>query len=203
MRSSTNFDRPERIDLDFLPPLEAAAQKPAGYRMLSYCMISLVDWGAEFMMIFESADSVTGARRLLTHSGHGGVVSLMHQTYLVSTTNASAESVRVTLRRISGSRALGAFALSVEEVCPGCGLHSDHEEALERHIYRCPLGAVKYFMHRGLAYVVARILRQAGAAKTDIVFQVSNLRQGDKTRPGDVVWLNFLGPGQHLLINAD
>ena len=35
----------------------------------------------------------------------------------------------------------------------------------------------KYFMHRGLAYVVARILRQAGAAKTDIVFEVvSNLR---------------------------
>ena len=39
---------------------------------------------------------------------------------------------------------------------------------MERHIYRCPLGAVKYFMHRrGLAYVlVARILRQqAGAVR--------------------------------------
>ena len=74
------------------------------------------------------------------------------------------------------SMALGSFiSLSVEEVCPGCGLiHSDHEEALERHITRCPLGAVKYFMHRGLAYVVARLLRQAGAAKTDIVFEVSN-----------------------------
>ena len=81
-------------------------------------------------------------------------------------------------------------------------MHSDHEEALERHITRCPLGAMKYFMHRGLAYdVVARLLRQAGAAKRDIVFEVSNLRAGDKTRPGDdVVWLNFLlGPGQHLL----
>ena len=111
--------------------------------------------------------------------------------------------MRVTLRRISGSKALGAFALTVEEVCPGCGLHSDHVEALERHITRCPLGAVKYFMHRGLlAYLVARLLRQAGAAKTDIVFEVSNLRQGDKTRPGDVVWLNFLGPGQHLLIDV-
>ena len=71
--------------------------------------------------------------------------------------------------------------------------------------HRCPLGdAVKYFMRRGLAYLVARLLRQAGAAKTDIiVFEVSNLRQGDKTRPGDVVWLNFcLGPGQHLLIDV-
>ena len=57
-------------------------------------------------------------------------------------------------------------------------------------------------MHRGLAYVVARLLRQAGAAKTDIVFEVSNLRAGDKTRPGDVVWLHFLGPGQHLLIDV-
>ena len=58
-------------------------------------------------------------------------------------------------------------------------------------------------MHRGLAYLVARPLRQAGAAKTDIVFEVSNLRQGDQTSPdGDVVWLSFLGPGQHLLIDV-
>ena len=35
-----------------------------------------------------------------------------------------------------------------------------------------------------------------------IVFEVSNLRAGDKTRPGDVVWLHFLGPGQHLLIDV-
>ena len=27
-------------------------------------------------------------------------------------------------------------------------------------------------------------------------------KDGDKTRPGDVVWLNFLGPGQHLLIDV-
>ena len=66
------------------------------------------------------------------------------------------------------------------------------------------MGAVKYiqlyFMHRGLAYAVvaARILQQVGAADTDAyiaVFEVSNLRAGDKTtRPGDVLWLNFLGP---------
>ena len=166
-------DRPKRIDLDFLPPLEAAAQKPGGYGKLSRSINSLVDW-ARFMAIFASADDVTRTR-LLTHSGHGGVTSLTSDISCVHT--ASAETVRVTLRRISGSKALGAFALTVEEVCPGCGLHSDHVEALERHITRCPLGAVKYFMHRGLAYLVARLLRQAGAAKTDIVFEVSNLRQ--------------------------
>ena len=153
------------------------------------------------MVIFESAASVTRTR-LLTHSGHGGVTSLTSDISCVHA--ASAETVRVTLRRISGSKALGSFALSVDEACcPGCGLHSDHEEALERHITRCPLGAVKYSMHRGLAYVVARLLMQAGAAKTDIiVFEVSNLRAGDKTMPGDVVWLHFLGPGQHLLIDV-
>ena len=85
-------------------------------------------------VIFESADSVTRAR-LLTHSGHGGVASLTSDISCVHNITSSAESVRVTPRRISGSRALGSFALSVEEVCPGCGLHSDHEEALERHIY--------------------------------------------------------------------
>ena len=37
---------------------------------------------------------------------------------------------------------------------------------------------------------------------TLFVFEVCNLRQGDKTRPGDVIWLNFLGPGQHLLIDV-
>ena len=51
--------------------------------------------------------------------------------------------------------------------------------------------------------MVARIPRQAGAAKTDIVFEVPNLKAGDKTRPGDVVWLDFLlGRGQHLLIDV-
>ena len=82
---------------------------------------------------------------------NGGVTLASHLTYRVHT-DASAETARVTLRRISGSKqALGAFALTVGEVCSGCGLHSDHVEALERHITRCPMGAVKYFMHRGLA----------------------------------------------------
>ena len=94
-----------------------------------------------------------------------------HQTNLVSTSTRQPSGVSES--NTEEDLRVPAFALSLEEVCPGCGLHSDHEEALlERHIYRCPLGAVKYFMHRGLAYVVARILRQAGAAKTDIVFEV-------------------------------
>ena len=70
--------------------------------------------------------------------------------------------------KISVSKAIGAcFALTGGEVCSGCGLHSDHVEALERHITRCPLGAVKNFMHRGLAYLVARLLRQAGGGSQD------------------------------------
>ena len=44
VRSSTNFDRPERIDLDFLPPLGAAAQKPGGYRKLSYSICPSAAW---------------------------------------------------------------------------------------------------------------------------------------------------------------
>ena len=111
VRASINFDRPERIDLDFLPPLEAAAQKPGGSGKLSRSINSLVDW-ARFMAIFASADDVTRTR-LLTHSGHGGVTSLTSDISCVHT--ASAETVRVTLRRISGSKALGAFALTVEE----------------------------------------------------------------------------------------
>ena len=180
VRASTNFDMPERIDLDFLPPLEAAAQKPGGYGKLSRSINSLVDW-ARFMAIFASADDVTRTR-LLTHSGHGGVTSLTSDISCVHT--ASAETVRVTLRRIS----LGAFALTVEEVCPGCGLHSDHVEALERHITRCPLGAVKYFMHRGLAYLVARLLRQAGAAIARQTLCLRCLISDKATRQGLEMW---------------
>ena len=71
----------------------------------------------------------------------------------------------------------------------------------ETHYYSLPLGCGEVLhAYRGMSYVVARLLRQAGAAKTDIVLEVSNLmRAGDKTRPGDVVWLHFLGPGQYLL----
>ena len=75
--------------------------------------------------------------------------------------------MRVTLRRISGSKALGSFALSVDEACPGCGLHSDHEEALERHITRCPLGAVKYYLHAQRPGVCGGQAPQAGGGGQD------------------------------------
>ena len=75
VRASTNFDRLERIYLDFLPPLEADdAQKPGSYSKLYYFMSSLMDRGT-FMEIFESsaADFFTRAR-LLKHSGGPVVV---------------------------------------------------------------------------------------------------------------------------------
>ena len=118
--------------------------------------------------------------------------------------------MRVTLRRISGSKALGAplaWSLCADG---GGGLLSGLWPALR------PCGGIGA-SHHSLSSGGSEVLHaqrlgvscsqapQAGWGSQDrhIVFEVSNLRQaGDKTRPGDVVWLNFLGPGQHLLIDV-
>ena len=109
-RSTANFDRPDRICLDFLPPLEAAdARKAGGYGKLSHMpsvISSLVDWHLFFITIFESADQVMRTR-LLTHSGHGGVASLTSDTTCIHSASTPDVSVRVILGGgISGSKSL-------------------------------------------------------------------------------------------------
>ena len=40
-----------------------------------------------------------------------------------------------------------------------------------------------------------------GGRKDDIKFELHGLRS-DKSRPGDVIWLGYSGPGRHLLIDG-
>ena len=56
-------------------------------------------------------------------------------------------------------------------------------------------------MHAGLVAVIVAILLMAGIPKSSIVVEKKGLRP-DRTRPGDVVVLNFYGPGRHLVIDA-
>ena len=56
--------------------------------------------------------------------------------------------------------------------------------------------------HGKLAGQVAKIMRAAGAHKADVLFEMANLRRGDATRPGDVVWRDYTKPGQHLLVDV-
>ena len=56
-------------------------------------------------------------------------------------------------------------------------------------------------MHAGLVAVIVAILLMAGIPKSSIVEEKKGLRP-DRTRPGDVVVLNFYGPGRHLVIDV-
>ena len=56
-------------------------------------------------------------------------------------------------------------------------------------------------MHAGLVAVIVAILLMAGIPKSSIVVEKKGLRP-DRSRPGDVVVLDFYGPGRHLVIDA-
>ena len=59
-------------------------------------------------------------------------------------------------------------------------------------------------MHAGLVAAIVAILLMAGIPKSSIVVEKSEKKglRPDRTRPGDVVVLNFYGPGRHLVIDA-
>ena len=57
-------------------------------------------------------------------------------------------------------------------------------------------------MHSGLVMVLPNVLLEAGVPKSTILFEMRGLRSTDRTRPGDVVALNFFGLDRHLVIDA-
>ena len=60
------------------------------------------------------------------------------------------------------------------------------------------------YMHAGLvALIVIILLLMAGVPKCSIVLEKKGLRPGNRTRPGDIVALNFYGLlGRHLVIDV-
>ena len=57
-------------------------------------------------------------------------------------------------------------------------------------------------MHHGLVSVLMAILLEAGVPKSSVVKEKRGFRPENSSRPGDLVALDFFGPGRHLLLDA-
>ena len=196
---SVNYDIPYTINPDVLPPLLEAAGKLKGFRYIAAGIRKLVNW-RDFFDTYNSAPQAEKIK-LLSHAGHGSVSVLLANT--PRTRNVSAQAVRVTIRRVTGSAALGSDRLQPGTTCKVCDLPASADpEALERHSVRCPNGGQRHFMHSGLVMVLLNVLLEAGVPRSTILFEMRGLRSTDRTRPGDVVALNFFGLDRHLVIDA-
>ena len=186
-----------RLALDFLPDIHEAPATATGLRKISRRLGHLVSWRSFFDLFVSCPRSER--IRLLSHSGRGSVAFLTSDT--PRGYDAHPEVHRASVRRAVGLATLGSASLSTSDPCPSCGLHPDHDEALERHVPRCPMGAARHAQHAGLARLIRAFLLDCGARKDDIKFELQGLRS-DKSRPGDVIWLGYSGPGRHLLIDG-
>ena len=194
---SAPSDVPPRIDLQPLPALRDAAANARGIHHVSRRVSHLLAW-REFFDMYSLAP-VPERIRLLSHSGPGSVSFLSLDTSLARP--AHPEVFCSSLRRAVGLSAVGLAPQQLSS-CPTCNLHSPDALALERHIPRCPIGDAKHSQHAGLAKVICSIFTDCGAKKPDILWELRGLRPSDHTRPCDVGWLDFYGPGRHLLCDG-
>ena len=106
------------------------------------------------------------------------------------------------MRRITGVHSLGRHRLTTLHHCPQCGVQAGEEESLERHVVRCPNGGMRHVFHVGLVGVIKLILREVGVPDASVVTEARGVRAADRSRPGDVVALDFFADGRHLVIDA-
>ena len=57
-------------------------------------------------------------------------------------------------------------------------------------------------MHHGLIKSLRLIVEEIGVPKAAIVEKAPGLRDGDDTRPGDLIVLDFTAPGRHLILDG-
>ena len=74
-------------------------------------------------------------------------------------------------------------------------------EAMERHTVHCPMAASRHTLHSGLMKQLVVILKAAGVHPDRIKIEMRGLRASDRSRPGDVVVLDFYGPDHQLVID--
>ena len=76
-------------------------------------------------------------------------------------------------------------------------------EPLEQHAVPCHAGGARAFMHAGLISTLQKVLREAGVPTSATLTETRVLRgRVDKTRPGDIVVLDFYAPGRRLLLDG-
>ena len=67
---------------------------------------------------------------------------------------------------------------------------------------RYPNGGLRHLFHACLAGVIKVILKEAGVPDASVVLEAKGLRAADRSRSGDVVALDFVADGRHLVIDA-
>eukprot|EP00873_Tetraselmis_striata_P010115 jgi/Tetstr1/430379/TSEL_020190.t1 len=190
---------PMLIILGELPSLNSAIDEAKGLRKVAAVLSHTRKWRVFFDLYITA--TLPERIRLLSQSGHGSV------TYLTSDTPAAyavePEPYRVALRKCCGIAALGDSPLGLEDSCPRCDLSlGATDEALERHIVRCPRAGAWHKVHARIATTMVSILQEAGAPRDSVLTEVRGLRSADATRPGDVVQLDYMGPGAHPVLDA-
>ncbi len=89
--------------------------------------------------------------------------------------------------------------LPARSVTPGGGA----KESLEHHVVRCPAGGARAYMHAGLIATLQKVLKEAGVPTSATLTEARGMRGGqDRTRPGDIVVLDFHAHGRHLLMDG-
>jgi hypothetical protein len=61
---------------------------------------------------------------------------------------------------------------------------------------------MRHLFHVGLVGVIKLILREAGVPDASVVTEARGLRAVDRSRPGDVVAIDFFADGRHLVIDT-
>ncbi len=67
---------------------------------------------------------------------------------------------------------------------------------------RCSNGGRRHLFHAWLVGVIKIILREAGVPDAALVSEARGLRAAYRSRPRDVVALDFFADGRHLVIDA-
>ena len=73
---------------------------------------------------------------------------------------------------------------------------------MERHVVRCPNGGMRHLFYSKMVGVIKSCLRDVGVPNVSIVLEARGLRAADRSRPGDVVALDFFADVRHLVIDA-
>jgi len=197
--SSVALDLPPTLDLNITPALAEASRAPKGVRFVAAGLRRLQDWRSFTRM--HANVPISAQPKLLSHSGHGSVTVLASDIPLGRRT--STPLARMTIRRICGAPALGDIPPGLRSPsCPQCGLPAGSPEALERHVARCPNGGARHLMHHGLIKTLRSIVEDSGVPKASIVEEARGMRPDDRTRPGDLVVLDFANGGRHLIIDG-
>ena len=144
--------------MSHLRTLDSSAIAPKGVRYVAEGLRKLTEWRVFFNLLFDVPPLTRS--KILTHSGHGNV-STLHSNIPLGRA-ASTTTARSTIRRITCAPCLGRLRLSVGARCPRCGLSTDLDESLERHVLRCPNGGLRHMMHFGLVSVLVPILKDVG-----------------------------------------